>query len=122
MIQANNICLAFGGQDVFKDISFNISDDQRIGLVGRNGSGKSTLLKAIVENSVLDSGKITIVKSKRIAYMPQDVVLSSNKSILEEVLSTFELSYKLKKEAEELEKQIEICSTAELLEQYSAVQ
>ena len=68
MIQARNIDLAFGGQKVFDDISFNLSDDQKIGLVGLNGSGKSTLLKAIAGQQVLDSGRVSTVNNKTIAY------------------------------------------------------
>lgn len=90
MIQASNICLSFGNQEVFDDVSFTINQNDRIGLIGRNGSGKTTLLKAIIEPSILDDGAISIQNRKKIAYMPQEVVLASNLSILEETFSIFE--------------------------------
>ena len=65
---------------LFDDISFDIKDDQRIGLIGANGSGKSTLLEAIVGMQLLDDGSITVSKRKKIAYLAQDVVLSSSLS------------------------------------------
>ncbi len=89
MINAHSLSLSFGTQIVFNDISFTTTDDQRIGLVGRNGSGKSTLLKAIAGQQVLDEGTITINKNKRIAYLPQEVVLSSHQTILQETFSVF---------------------------------
>ena len=48
MISINNLTLSFGGFDLLKDINFHISDNDRIGLVGKNGAGKSTLLKLIL--------------------------------------------------------------------------
>jgi len=87
MIQTNNICLSFGEQVVFDDVSFTLNQDQRIGLVGRNGSGKSTLLKVIAGQQHLDSGSVAISNKKVVAYMPQEVVLESDKSILDETLT-----------------------------------
>jgi len=87
MIQTNNICLSFGEQIVFDEVSFTLNQDQRIGLVGRNGSGKSTLLKVIAGQQHLDSGSVAISNKKTVAYMPQEVVLESDKSILDETLT-----------------------------------
>ena len=89
MIQANHIRLSFGERRLFNDISFDLKEDQRIGLVGANGSGKSTLLEAMVGLQALDGGTIAISKRKRVAYLAQDVVLSSSLSILDETLSAF---------------------------------
>lgn len=89
MIQANSICLSFGSQKIFDSISFTINQYQRIGLVGRNGSGKSTLLKAIMDDSTLDDGSITTISSKKIAYMPQEVVLNSELSIIDETCTAY---------------------------------
>ena len=82
MIYAKNVCLTFGTQPVFNNISFSFDASQRVGLVGRNGSGKSTLLKAIHDPHMLDSGTISVLGTKKIAYMPQEVVLESDKSDL----------------------------------------
>jgi ATP-binding cassette subfamily F protein uup len=89
MIQLDTICLAFGEQIIFDEISCSFKEDQKIGLVGRNGSGKSTLLNAIGGIQQLDSGQVRMPKSCKIACMPQDVVLISNKSILQEAMHAF---------------------------------
>lgn len=89
MIQLKDIRLFYGSQAIFDDISLSISPHVRMGLVGRNGSGKSTLLEAIVNPTDLDDGTITTGNIK-IAYLPQDLVLASEKSILNEALSDFE--------------------------------
>ncbi len=121
MIHLRNVCLSYGDQIVFDELNVNLSEDQRIGLVGRNGSGKSTLLKAIAAQLPLDSGSISIVGTKRVAYMPQEVVTQSNRSIREETLSAFEEMDKLINKARELEKRMEHETSNELYEQYAAV-
>lgn len=104
MINCKNINLSFGEQVVFNDVSFNINQNQRIGLVGRNGSGKTTLLEVIAKNQGIDSGQIDIQKGSTIAYMPQQVVLLSKKTILKEAISVFENLIKADQELKEIEK------------------
>ena len=63
----------------------NINKNQKIGLVGRNGSGKTTLFKVICGDQAIDSGEILRQKGCKIAYMPQNVVLLSNRTLIDEV-------------------------------------
>lgn len=121
MIHAKNLNLFFGSQAVFDDVSFTLSQDQRVGLVGANGSGKSTLLKVIAGQQQLDSGSVSIVNTASIAYMPQDVVLESNKSVYDEALSTFEHMYALQQEARELEKTIETTKDPHAISRYAEI-
>jgi ATP-binding cassette, subfamily F, member 3 len=90
MIQLHKISLSFGSQIIFDDITLNISPHVRMGLVGRNGSGKSTLLKAIADGGKnLDDGNIA-TNNLSVAYIPQDIVLISEKNILDEACTDFE--------------------------------
>lgn len=107
MITVHKLCLEFGTQKIFDNVSFNIDQNQRIGLVGRNGSGKSTLLKLIAGYSQADSGTIAKAKNKTIAYLPQEVVLNSDKTILQETFSTFETIFTIQEEAKKLEPLLE---------------
>src|ERR1700722_18128073 len=90
MINAHNVCLTFGAQPIFKNISFTFNTTDRVGLVGRNGSGKSTLLKAIAGMQPLDDGTIAISKQMTLCYLPQEVVLQSTRSIVDETYTAFE--------------------------------
>ena len=120
MINAKDLSLFFGEQPIFDDISFNIEDHQKIGLVGRNGSGKTTLLKVIAGQQELDSGKLNIPKDFNIAYMPQDVVLLSEKDVLNEALSTFGDLAQISLDLKSLEKKIEDGSaSSKEVEKYS---
>lgn len=86
MIQLQNVTLFFGNQAVFNDITCTINPKFRLGLIGRNGSGKSTLLQAIAGMGELDSGDI-ITDGLKIAYLPQDIIMNSKKTVLYEALS-----------------------------------
>ena len=58
MISVDNLTVSFGGQDLFKEISFLINPKDRIGLVGKNGAGKSTMLKVLVGEQPPTSGRL----------------------------------------------------------------
>ncbi|CAN5207327.1 ABC-F family ATP-binding cassette domain-containing protein [soil metagenome] len=106
MIQANSIKLSFGNRVLFDSISFDINENQKIGLIGANGSGKSTLLEVLVGITSLDEGFISIPKTKKVAYLAQEVVLSSQMSIIDEIMTAFEQINKLKIELELMEEEL----------------
>src|SRR5437868_5131557 len=104
MLIAKDLCLAFGTQAIFDHVSFTVSEGEKVGLVGRNGAGKSTMLKAISNMQGLEDGVVSIERGKRIAYLPQEVVLHSSKTVLDEAFSTFAHIFDMKKELDELER------------------
>lgn len=106
MIQLKNICLEYGQQTLYDNLSLTLHAHDRIGLVGRNGSGKSTLLKVITGNLGIDSGNINISKQQTIAYMPQEVLLQSNKTVQEEAFATFQQLNALLEESALLDQKI----------------
>lgn len=123
MIQLQKIKLAYGEQTVFDDISLLIHQTDRIGLVGRNGAGKTTFLRAILEPKLLDSGTVTIQKGKKVAYLPQEVVLNSSLSILDETFASFTELQQLQQLANTLEQQLaQNPQDLALAERYAEVQ
>ena len=86
MISVNGVSIHFTGTDLFKNLSFVINEKDRIGLVGKNGVGKSTLLKIVAGVQEPSKGSVTVPQSKTIGYLPQEVKINSDKTILEEVL------------------------------------
>jgi ATP-binding cassette subfamily F protein 3 len=123
MIHVKDLELFFGKQAIFDQISFNLDELSRVGLVGRNGSGKSTLLKVIAKQEPFDAGVVTTLTGKRIAYMPQDVVLMSQKTILQEAMQAFGDITKLLEERDELERALADGDTDEpIINRYIVVQ
>jgi ATP-binding cassette subfamily F protein 3 len=94
MIKIHNLTVEFGERALFDNISATILPYEKIGLVGRNGAGKSTLLKIIAGQQSYDSGTIEKSGGCSIAYMPQEVVLTSQDTVLHETLKTNPELYK----------------------------
>ena len=67
----NHIAKSFGGTIIFEDLSFEVHEGSRIGLVGRNGCGKTTLLKLLANQESVDGGVIHWKKGLKIGYLAQ---------------------------------------------------
>jgi ATP-binding cassette subfamily F protein uup len=72
IINAQGISKAFGANPLFENVSFTISEGDRIGLIGPNGSGKSTLLRILAGTVSPDDGQITFRKRIRLSYVEQE--------------------------------------------------
>ena len=72
IINAQEISKAFGAKPLFQNVSFTISEGDRIGLIGPNGSGKSTLLRILAGLMEADSGNVAARKRTRLCYVEQD--------------------------------------------------
>ena len=121
MITINNVNLTFGQQPIFSGLSCNISRDNRIGLVGRNGSGKSTLLKVIAGQQAIDEGMVSVEKGSTIGYMPQEMVLQSDKNVFDEAFSAFVEISELEDERKILELKLDD-GCHDILDRYAIVQ
>ncbi|MEG0519006.1 MAG: ABC-F family ATP-binding cassette domain-containing protein [Bacteroidales bacterium] len=89
MISINNLSVSFGGFVLLNDINFHISDNDRIGLVGKNGAGKSTLLKLILGISSPTEGRIMVPHGLTLGYLPQQMEHHKGKTVLDETLTAF---------------------------------
>lgn len=89
MISINNVNVSFGGFTLLNDINFHITDNDRIGLVGKNGAGKSTLLKLILGINSPTGGKIMVPPGLNIGYLPQQMEHAKDKSVIDEALTAF---------------------------------
>ena len=78
MIQVNNLTKSYGVQSLFKDISFNLSKGDKVGLVGRNGTGKSTLIKILTGEETSDSGEVKTPKNYKIGKLDQHISFSKD--------------------------------------------
>jgi ATP-binding cassette subfamily F protein uup len=71
IINAQELSKRFGTAPLFRNVSFTISEGDRIGLIGPNGSGKSTLLEILAGRVKPDSGEVATRKRTRLASVAQ---------------------------------------------------
>jgi len=72
IINAQGISKSFGATTLFKDVSFTVSQGDRIGVIGPNGSGKSTLLRILAGQLEPDSGNVAVRRLTRVSYVEQE--------------------------------------------------
>lgn len=89
MIQLTDINVSFGEKTLFRNLNWNIGLNERIALVGPNGAGKTTLFKVALGLMVPTSGQRACSKGMRTGYLPQEEVVLSGRSVLEEAMSVF---------------------------------
>lgn len=88
----------FTGEFLFRNVSFQINDKDRIGLIGKNGAGKSTLLKMLTGLMEPKEGGIAVPDNKIIGYLPQEMDLNDHLNIWEETLTAFDRILQIEKD------------------------
>ena len=81
--------MSFGLQEIFDDVTIQIKDKEKVGIIGMNGAGKSTFFKLIMGKLEPDNGKIILKPGTRIGFLPQvisDEIPSMNISVFEYLL------------------------------------
>ena len=106
MLNLTNITVSFGGRDLYKNISFQINPKDKIGVVGKNGAGKSTMLKLIIGEQKPTLGSINRTNSLTVGYLPQELNVSSNENILNEVLKANKKLLQINFRLDEINKEI----------------
>ena len=84
ILTAENLSRSYGGRVLFQDLSFNIEEGDKIGVIGVNGTGKSTLLKMLASREP-GGGRLEIPGSIVIEYLPQDPVFAPEATVLEQI-------------------------------------
>ena len=83
ILQVENLTKSFGDLVLFENISFGLSEGQRVGLIAKNGSGKSTLLNILSGKEGYDGGTISFRRDIRVGYLEQDPQYPEELTVLE---------------------------------------
>jgi ATP-binding cassette, subfamily F, member 3 len=89
IVSVNQLGKSFGAERIFSNITFQIDEHDRIGLVGPNGAGKSTLLHILANREEPDEGNIAIARHTRIGYLTQVTDFQPQNTLREEMLAVF---------------------------------
>ena len=90
IINTQGISKHFGANPLFQNVSFTVSEGDRIGLIGPNGSGKSTLLRILAGDVRPDSGEIAVRRRTRLSCVQQDSTFKSGDTVRSVVQSAME--------------------------------
>jgi len=125
VLSCSNISLSFGTKKILENISFNLQESEKVGIVGVNGAGKSTLFKIIAGMLQPDSGDVFVAKSRKIGFLEQNSGLDSSNTIWEEVMSSFSNLIEMETRIKELEESISVEKNEDrlksLLKEYSVL-
>lgn len=103
MINIINLSKNYGPKVLFEDISLNINQGEKIGLIGPNGTGKTTLFSLILQEIEPSKGEVRLNKGVHIGYLPQEASFESEHTVLAELTEGDERILRFKKEKEMLE-------------------
>jgi ATP-binding cassette subfamily F protein 3 len=103
MINIIKLSKNYGPKVLFEDVSLNINQGEKIGLIGPNGTGKSTLFSMILQETEPSSGEVRLNKGVHIGYLPQEASFKSEHTVLAELTEGDERITRLKEEKERLE-------------------
>ena len=122
-ITATNLSKAYGPVEIFSGVSFSIPKRARAAIVGPNGIGKTTLLRVLAGEESPTDGEVSISRSAKMGYLPQEVGILEGQSLWEECLDALvdvrQAEARLKQMEQEMAAQPD---NQELLASYGRVQ
>ncbi|GGE60419.1 ATPase subunit of ABC transporter with duplicated ATPase domains [Priestia taiwanensis] len=122
----DRVSKVFGGTTIFENISLEINEGQRIGLVGRNGTGKTTIFKLITKIEHVDKGNVHVKKGLKIGYLAQVPTFVEEYTVLDVLYTAFSYVRELEKKLRVLEENMAITEEEQklqkLIEEYGSIQ
>jgi len=106
MIQLVSLTKAFGDRVLFDNVTWQISDGDRVGLCGPNGAGKTTLLRMLAGLEETDGGSIVKPAALKVGYLPQDGLTHEGRTLYEEASLAFQPVLEMKVEMRALEERL----------------
>ncbi|MBN7815211.1 ABC-F family ATP-binding cassette domain-containing protein [Algoriphagus pacificus] len=122
MISVDNVAVVHSGSTLFSNISFAISETDKIALMGKNGAGKSTLLKIIAGQSKPTSGSVSAPKGFVVAYLPQHLLTSDDCTVMEETSKAFASYLNMKSEIDRINEELTVRTDYESEEYYKLIE
>ncbi|MDE7381246.1 MAG: ABC-F family ATP-binding cassette domain-containing protein [Muribaculaceae bacterium] len=107
MISVNSLGVEFSARPLFKDVSFVINKTDRMSLVGKNGAGKSTLLKILAGLQEPTTGSISAPSDVVIGYLPQEMKVSDETTLINETRKVFSTALERKAELKRVTRELE---------------
>ena len=126
MLNITNVSKSYSSRDLFSAVNFTIAMSDRIAIIGTNGSGKTTLFEIIAGKIRPDSGSVTLQRGSNIGYLRQDIIVSSQQTLLNHVSGSSDYINKLARKIhlihEDLSREKDEETVADLLKKLGELQ
>ena len=122
LFRLSDIQKSYSGHEVLRGVTFQVNQNEKIGLVGRNGAGKTTAFRIITGEETPDSGDVVKINNLRLGLLQQHVDFSANETVHTAALSAFQKIHDIEAEMRRLEKEMAHNASAEILEKYAELQ
>ena len=106
MISVEGLKVEFNATPLFEDVSYVINKKDRIALVGKNGAGKSTMLKILAGIQQPTSGIVAVPRECTVGYLPQVMILSDERTVMQEAEQAFEHIFEMQADIERMNRQL----------------
>ena len=106
MISVEGLKVEFNATPLFEDVSYVINKKDRIALVGKNGAGKSTMVKILAGIQQPTSGVVAVPRECTIGYLPQVMILSDERTVMQEAELAFEHIFEMQADIERMNQQL----------------
>ena len=123
LVSLRNVSKSFGTNLILNDLSWQIEEGRKIGLLGSNGAGKTTLFRIINGEAELDKGEIIRSKHLKIGFLRQEYQLEDDLTLFDEMLKPFSELLELHDQLRRLEQEMSsVTNPSKLLELYGNLQ
>lgn len=113
---------AYGADEIFTDVNFEIKGTEKIAIVGRNGCGKTTFLRCMCGEESFDHANVARQNGTEIGYLSQKVLPHDDWTVEQELMTIYEPIFALQKKMNELEDRMSHDYSEKIMNQYGEIQ